>query len=259
MGSLLFLGLGQPKPLNSKVLPDQRAIKGFPSSESCVSNRINPELKDTTIYNLGHSLALKFASTNDPFLYKPELENDKETCNYSQMGSFVQDNRGEGTFERILWICLWANDGIKEKMVFFFSLSLSWSIWQGWGLFLFITKECPMSSHCMCVCRGAGVALCISTCISTCSVQTLLWSLLGQCVSGTYKVAGGKRLLKHGFPAPNCSQGKEGDGEEGRGGGKEAAGGRREEHNSRSLCAWPPNLLRPMKCSFQPTSFSLHL
>jgi len=53
-----------------------------------------PELKDGTIYNLGRSLALKFASTNDPFLYKPELENDKETCKYSQMESFVQDNQG---------------------------------------------------------------------------------------------------------------------------------------------------------------------
>lgn len=55
-----------------------------------------PELKAETIYHLGPSLALKFASTNDPFLYKPELENDKEACNYSQMESFVQDNQGRG-------------------------------------------------------------------------------------------------------------------------------------------------------------------
>lgn len=129
---------------------DQRGLKGFPSPESCVSNRIMPELKDRTIYNLGHSLALKFASTNDPFLYKPELENNKETCNYSQMESFVQIIKGEATFERTLWICFWANDGIKR----FFFFSSPEALDKAEVIFLFESK---IIQHLPIVCGGVSM------------------------------------------------------------------------------------------------------
>lgn len=210
MGSLLFLGLGQPKPLNSKVLPDQRAIKGFPSSESCVSNRINPELKDTTIYNLGHSLALKFASTNDPFLYKPELENDKETCNYSQMGSFVQDNRGEGTFERILWICLWANDGIKEKMVFFFlSLSLLKHLTRLRSFFIHNQRVSNVFTLYVCVQGGRGGSVHKHMHFNMLSANSLMVFVRSVCIR---YLQGGrwKEVIKTWLPRPKLLTGKRG-------------------------------------------------
>lgn len=79
--------------------------------------------------------------------------------------------------------------------------------------------ECVRACVCACVCPHRCTCPCVSTRISTSPVQTAL-CLLGQHESGTYKVSGGEKLIKHDFfPPPIAQRERRGSRKRGAGGG----------------------------------------